>query len=188
MLLRLGLVHYQFETIHPFRDGNGRLGRLLISLLLQRGELLSRPYLYLSAYFNEHRRDYVGLLTRVRTHGEGEDWLRFFLHGIWQQAHEGVRRGKELVDLRGEYVERYQSHRSQNLLPLTQYLFENPYITAKQVERELECSHTTAYNLIDTLLEDGVLEETEGEGQRQFYVATEVFDRLDKPLDQIRGD
>lgn len=181
-LIKLGLIHYQFETIHPFRDGNGRLGRLLVSLELQREELLTEPHLYLSAYFNEYRGDYTNLLTQVRTHGAWDDWLHFFLRGIWQQAKEGVTRGEQLLELRREYVTEYQTHRSEYILPLTQQLFKNPYITAKQAEQQFEFSHTTAYSLIETLEEDGVLTEVESGGSSRLYQATEIYELLDKPL------
>lgn len=183
-LLKLGLIHYQFETIHPFRDGNGRLGRLLISLGLQRDELLTEPYLYLSAYFNEYRGDYTNLLTRVRTRGAWDDWLHFFLRGIWQQAKEGVKRGEQLLELRREYVTEYQTHRSAYILPLTQQLFKNPYITAKQAEKQFEFSHTTAYSLIETLEADGVLTEVNSDGSSRLYQATEIYELLDKPLEE----
>jgi len=183
-LIKLGLIHYQFETIHPFRDGNGRLGRLLVSLGLQREELLTEPYLYLSAYFNEYRDDYTNLLTHVRTHGAWDDWLHFFLRGIWQQAKEAVERGEQLLELRRTYVTEYQTHRSEYILPLTQQLFKNPYITAKQAEQQFGFSHTTAYSLIETLEEDGVLTAVESDGSSQLYQATDIYERLDKPLSE----
>jgi Fic family protein len=181
-LIKLGLIHYQFETIHPFRDGNGRLGRLLVSLGLQREELLTEPYLYLSAYFNEYRNDYTNLLTHVRTRGAWDDWLHFFLRGIWQQAKEAVKRGEQLLELRRKYVTEYQTHRSEYILPLTQQLFKNPYITAKQAEQQFEFSHTTAYSLIETLEDDGVLTEVESDGSSRLYQATDIYELLDQPL------
>ncbi|MFT4963002.1 MAG: Fic family protein [Halobacteriales archaeon] len=183
-LIKLGLIHYQFETIHPFRDGNGRLGRLLVSLGLQREELLTQPYLYLSAYFNEYRDDYTNLLTHVRTHGAWDDWLHFFLRGIWQQAKEAVERGEQLLELRRTYVTKYQTHRSEYILPLTQQLFKNPYITAKQAEQQFGFSHTTAYSLIETLEEDGVITAVESDSSSQLYQATDIYERLDKPLSE----
>lgn len=186
-LVKLGLIHYQFETIHPFRDGNGRLGRLLVSLELQREGVLSDPYLYLSAYFNEYRHDYTSLLTRVRAQGAWDEWLQFFIRGIWEQAREGVLRGEALLKLRREYVERYQSHRSNYILPLTQQLFKNPYITPKQAQQEFDFSHTTAYSLIETLEADGVLTEVESEGNNQLYRANEIFTRLENPVAELEG-
>ena len=97
-LMRLGLIHYQFEAIHPFLDGNGRVGRLLITLLLCAWDLLSEPLLYLSAYFDAHRQDYYDLLLRVSQHGAWEDWLTFFLRGIATQAQDSVARAGRLQE------------------------------------------------------------------------------------------
>lgn len=184
-LLKIGLAHYQFETIHPFRDGNGRLGRLLISLELQREELLPEPYLYLSAYFNEHRGDYIRLLDGVRTRGEWTHWLHFFLRGIWQQATEARERSEKLRGLRQTYTDRYQDHRSPYIVPLTHRLFENPYISAKEATEHLDCSHQTAYNLIEQLEEDGVLIEVSDGGSGALYYATEIYEALDAPVEEL---
>lgn len=181
-LIAIGLVHYQFETIHPFRDGNGRLGRLLISLQLQREQLLPEPYLYLSAYFNEHRADYIRLLDGVRHRGEWDAWLHFFLRGIWQQAREAQIRGQRLLALRQKYTDRYQDHRSPFIVPFTHRLFQNPYVTASEVAAHLECSRQTAYNLIEYLEDDGVLVEADKDGQERLFHATEVYDALDEPI------
>jgi len=182
-LIAIGLVHYQFETIHPFRDGNGRLGRLLASLQLQRESLLPEPYLYLSAYFNEHRADYVRLLDGVRHRGEWTTWLHFVLRGIWIQAREAQIRGRRLLELRQAYTDRYQDHRSPYIVPLTHRLFENPYVTPGDVTDYLECSRQTAYNLIDELEDDGVLIEADAAGQERLFHATEVYDVLDEPIE-----
>ena len=182
-LIKIGLIHYQFETIHPFRDGNGRLGRLLISLELQREGLLGEPYLYFSAYFNEYRRDYTRLLDDVRMHGEWGAWIHFFLRAIWKQAKEAKKRAIRLINLRREYTNRYQEHRSPYIVQLTHRLFENPYISAKETQEVLDCSHQTAYNLIETLRDDGVLIETEeSEGSILFY-AEEIYEILDNPVE-----
>jgi Fic family protein len=181
-LLKIGLIHYQFETIHPFRDGNGRLGRLLISLELQREELLPKPYLYLSAFFNEYRPDYTRLLSSIRRHGSFDEWLQFFLRGIWTQAEEARVRGEKLLKLQKEYTDRYQDHRSPYILPLAHQLFENPYTTPQEVKATLDCSHQTAYNLINELQTDGVLVATGSNGDGQFYYAKEVYDILDEPI------
>lgn len=183
-LIVIGLVHYQFETIHPFRDGNGRLGRLLVSLQLQREQLLPEPYLYLSAYFNEHRADYIRLLDGVRHRGEWEAWLHFFLRGIWQQAREAQIRGRRLLELRQAYTDRYQDHRSPYIVTLTHRLFENPYVTASEVTDHLECSRQTAYNLIEYLEDDGVLVEADTSGAERLFHATEVYDALDEPIEE----
>lgn len=184
-LLRIGLIHYQFETIHPFLDGNGRLGRLLISLLLQRDDLLPEPYLYLSSYFNARRSDYVDHLLSVSQHGEWETWLRFFLRGVQTQANEAHQRANHLVDLREEYQQRYQSERSGNILELVLRLFEDPYLDVNTAADWLDVEYSTANRLVGQLEDDGILEELTGRDRNRFYRASEVFEIITKPIDQL---
>jgi Fic family protein len=184
-LLRIGLVHYQFETIHPFLDGNGRLGRLLISLLLQRDGLLPEPYLYLSSYFNARRSGYVDHLLQVSQHGEWEAWLRFFLRGVQAQADEAHQRANLLVDLREEYQQRYQSERSGNILELVMRLFEDPYVDVNTAAEWIDVEYSTANRLVGRLEDDGVLEELTGKSRNRFYRATEVFEVINEPIDQL---
>jgi len=184
-LLRIGLTHYQFETIHPFLDGNGRLGRLLISLLLQRDGLLPEPYLYLSSYFNARRSDYVDHLLAVSQHGEWGEWLLFFLRGVQSQADEAHQRANLLVDLREGYQQRYQSERSENILELVMRLFEDPYLDVNTAAEWLDVEYSTANRLIGQLEDDGILEELTGKDRNRFYRASEVFQIINKPIDQL---
>jgi len=184
-LLRIGLTHYQFETIHPFLDGNGRLGRLLISLLLQRDGLLPEPYLYLSSYFNARRSDYVDHLLAVSQHGEWEEWLLFFLRGVQSQADEAHQRANLLVDLREDYQQRYQSERSENILELVMRLFEDPYLDVNTAAEWLDVEYSTANRLIGQLEDDGILEELTGKDRNRFYRASEVFQIINKPINQL---
>ncbi|MFC5135991.1 MULTISPECIES: Fic family protein [Haloferacaceae] len=184
-LLRIGLIHYQFETIHPFLDGNGRLGRLLISLLLQRDGLLPEPYLYLSSYFNARRSAYVDHLLAVSQHGEWEEWLLFFLRGVQSQAGEAHQRANLLVDLREDYQQRYQSERSENILELVMRLFEDPYLDVNTAADWLDVEYSTANRLIGQLEDDGILEELTGKDRNRFYRASEVFQIINKPIDQL---
>ncbi len=184
-LLRIGLIHYQFETIHPFLDGNGRLGRLLISLLLQRDRLLPEPYLYLSSYFNARRSAYVDHLLAVSQHGEWEEWLLFFLRGVQSQAEEAHQRANLLVNLREDYQQRYQSERSGNILELVMRLFEDPYLDVNTAADWLDVEYSTANRLIGQLEDDGILEELTGKDRNRFYRASEVFQIINKPIDQL---
>lgn len=184
-LLRIGLLHYQFETIHPFLDGNGRLGRLLISLLLQRDGLLPEPYLYLSSYFNARRSGYVDHLLSVSQHGEWEAWLRFFLRGVQAQADEAHHRANLLVDLREQYQQRYQSERSGNILELVIRLFEDPYLDVNTAVDWLDVEYSTANRLVGRLEDDGLLEELTGKNRNRFYRASEVFEIINRPIDQL---
>jgi Fic family protein len=184
-LIRIGLIHYQFETIHPFLDGNGRLGRLLISLLLQRDGLLPEPYLYLSSYFNARRSAYVDNLLSVSQRGEWEEWLLFFLRGVQSQADEAHRRANLLVDLREDYQRQYQSERSGNILELVMRLFEEPYLDVNTAADWLDVEYSTANRLVGRLDDDGILEELTGNDRNRFYRATEVFQIINSPIDQL---
>jgi len=184
-LLRIGLIHYQFETIHPFLDGNGRLGRLLISLLLQRDGLLPEPYLYLSSYFNARRSGYVDQLLAVSQRGEWEEWLLFFLRGVQSQADEAHQRANLLVDLREEYQQHYQSERSENILKLVMRLFEDPYLDVNTAANWLDVKYSTANRLVAQLEDDRILEELTGKDRNRFYRASEVFEIINKPIDQL---
>lgn len=184
-LLRIGLVHYQFETIHPFLDGNGRLGRLLISLLLQRDGLLPEPYLYLSSYFNARRSEYVDHLLAVSQRGEWEEWLLFFLRGVQSQADEAHQRANLLVDLREDYQQRYQNERSENILELAMRLFEEPYLDVNTAAEWLDVEYSTANRLIGQLEDDGILEELTGKERNRFFRANEVFEIINKPITQL---
>lgn len=181
-LIRIGLVHYQFEAIHPFKDGNGRLGRLLISLLLERERLLPEPYLYLSSYFNSRKRDYTDLLLNVSTNAEWEEWLLFFLRGVQAQADEAHRRGELLMDLRERYRERYGGERSENILSLAMQLFEQPYLDVGTAAEWIDKSYDTANRLVGRLEEDDVLRELTGKSRNRFYRAEEIFEILTKPI------
>ena len=184
-LLRIGLIHYQFETIHPFLDGNGRLGRLLISLLLQRDGLLPEPYLYLSSYFNARRSEYVDHLLAVSQCGDWEEWLLFFLHGVQSQADEAHQRANLLVNLREDYQQRYQSERSENILELVMRLFEDPYLDVNTAADWLDVEYSTANRLIGQLGNDEILEELTGKDRNRVYRASEVFQIINKPIDQL---
>lgn len=153
-----------------------------MSLRLQREALLGEPYLYLSAYFNEYGGDYPRLLNGVRTHGDRETWLHFFLRGLWRQAQEAHQRGRKLIALRREYTDRYQDHRSPYIVALTRRLFENPYINATEAQQALDCSRQTAFNLFEVLEDDDVLIAVESGGSNSLFYAKEIYEVLDKPV------
>jgi Fic family protein len=181
-LLRIGMIHYQFETIHPFLDGNGRLGRLLITLLTLREELLPGPYLYLSSYFNRRKGEYVDRMLKVSKYDEWVPWLQFFLEGVRDQADEAHMRADLIVDLREDYQQRYVDERSSNLQRLVMLLFEHPYLDAQDVQEWLDVSRDTAHRLVNRLEADGVLEELTGKQRNQFYRAQEIFEIIDLPI------
>lgn len=179
-LIDIALVHYQFETIHPYGDGNGRLGRLLITLQLFDAEYLEYPNFYLSEYFNRNKETYVDRMDAVRESGAWEDWLVFFVTGVKNQARESVERTIELRDLQKRYEQEYGGI-SYTYARLARSLFENPYFTASQAAEILDVESSTAYRAIDRLRNEGVLEEVTGKERYQEFRAKEIFEILEQP-------
>jgi Fic family protein len=184
-LIDIGLVHYQFETIHPFRDGNGRMGRLLIMLMMCDEELLPEPYLYPSSYFNRNREEYTDRLLAVSRDSAWEEWLIFFLEGISQQAQEAFSRASELLDLRDEYRDRYQDE-ANSVSQLSTEIFTTPYLTVNRASELLDMTYGGANNAVSKLESDGVLEEITGQSRNRVFRAREVFDIIQKPVDRLK--
>ena len=182
-LVHLGLIHYQFEAIHPFLDGNGRIGRLLITLLLCAWDLLPEPLLYLSAYFEAKRQTYYDLLLAVSQRGAWEEWLTFFLQGVAAQARDAVVRAKRLQDLHGQYRARFQTARAAaRLLQVVDLLFAQPVLTVRQVEVALDVNFSTAQRYVNQLEEAGLLREITGQARNRIYRADEVLAAIEEPL------
>lgn len=182
-LVQSGLLHYQFETLHPFLDGNGRLGRLVIVLhLVMRGRLLS-PLLYISPYFERHREVYYERLQMVRTSGDLDSWLGFFLAGIEVQANDAVARAEAIVDLREEYRERVLARTRSQAISLVDILFAHPILTARLVEANLDVRRPTALRMLSQLVDAGILTEmaSGSRGQRRF-IAHELMRTLDDEM------
>ncbi len=181
-LIRLGLIHYQFEAIHPFPDGNGRLGRLLISMLLCAWNILPQPLLYLSAFFEANRRDYYAHLRGVTEKGNWNAWLIFFLSGVSSQALDAAARVKRINDLRENYRQRFQQGRSAaRLLQVVDLLFARPLISVRTVEMELGLPYPTAERYIDELVKQGILVGT-GKARNRVFKADEILQVIESPL------
>lgn len=179
-LIQCAMMHVQFETIHPFLDGNGRVGRLLVTFFLLERNRLSQPLLYLSAFIDAHKGDYYDLLQRVRTQGEWVPWIRFFLQGVTEIATEAGQQAKELHKLREQY--RAQLRDKPNALGLLDDLFTNPYMTIGRAAKVLGKTHPTAKAAISVLEESGILKEISGRQWGRFYVCPPVLDALEKPF------
>lgn len=180
-LIRLGLIHYQFEAIHPFLDGNGRVGRLLIALLLTTWQLLPQPLLYLSAYFESNRQTYYELLLAVSQRAAWEEWLLYFLEGVRQQSEDAVKRISRLRSLRSQYYARVQIGRaSARLLRVVDLLFARLVITTRQVETELGINFASAQRLVDQLMQAGLLREITGGRRNRVYRADEILAVLER--------
>jgi Fic family protein len=179
LLVRCALLHYQFETIHPFLDGNGRLGRLFVVLhLLDKGRLPA-PLLYLSSYFEERKSEYYDRLQLIRERGEVAEWLRFFLHGVALQAADAVDRAEELADLRERYRSRLRGNRSR-AAEVVDLLFERPIMTVRYVQQALKVSQPGATNLLRLLTQHGIVRKVGvGAGVRHRWFADEILDVLD---------
>jgi Fic family protein len=178
-LVQAAVIHYQFEAIHPFGDGNGRVGRLLIPLFLRSHGLLPQPLLYLSAYFERSRSDYYDNLMRVSTHGDWDNWIRYFLHGVLTQAQEATDMADRLLALHSQYREELQAkHVTANALALIDALFENPLVYTRRVESLLGVSAPTARATIKTLEEHGILRAITARNWRRIYQADAIYDLL----------
>jgi Fic family protein len=179
-LIQCAMMHVQFETIHPFLDGNGRVGRLLVTFFLLERSRLSQPLLYLSAFIDAHKNDYYDLLQRVRTHGDWIPWIRFFLQGVTETATAAGEQARELHRLREQY--RAQLRGKPNALVLIDNLFINPYMTIGRAAKILGKTHPTAKATISAMEEGKILREMTGRQWRRFYVCQPVLDALDKPF------
>jgi Fic family protein len=179
-LVHLALVHYQFEAIHPFMDGNGRMGRLLLTLLLCERGYLPQPLLYLSAYFDHHRAAYMDHLLAVSRQGAWIEWLRFFLQGVAQQSEDAVTRSERLLALWQDYRQRLQAARaSASLLGIIDDLFSWPVMTLGRARNVLSMTSRAAQMNIEKLQDVGILREVTGQSRNRVYVAQEIIQAVE---------
>ena len=171
-LIKIATTHYQFETIHPFLDGNGRCGRLLIVLQLIEAQLLNKPALYASTFFEKNKVSYYNALTRVRTANDLEQWIVFFLIGIVETAQHGLKTFKAMIALRQEYDTKILmlGSRAKNAQKLLQRMYATPIVNARTVEKELDISFSSANRLLKSLTALGVLKETTGHSRNRLFV------------------
>lgn len=176
LLVQCALLHYQFETIHPFLDGNGRVGRLLIVFFLVQQGRLPAPLLYISAYLEEHRREYYDRLQAVRERGELQEWIQFFLTAVSAQAEDAVNRAEQLVDLRERYRAALAGSRSR-ATEVVELMIENPILSSLVLQRRLNVTNQGALNLIRQLERRGWIRRLGkfGRGGRTHWLAEEVF-------------
>jgi len=181
LLVRLAMIHYQFEAIHPFEDGNGRVGRLLVSLLLDSERALPHPVLYLSAYFEKHRTEYYEHLMRVGQRGAWSAWIEFFLRGVADQSIDAVERAQQLVALRERWADACQTARTSALLVrLVDALFHNPIVNVARAGKLLNVRAQSAQNSIDQLIERGILREITGKRRNRVYAAPGILGILEQ--------
>lgn len=179
-LIQGAVMHEQFEAIHPFLDGNGRVGRLLITLVLIERGRLTQPLLYLSAFIEARRKEYYDLLQRVRTHGDWGTWVRWFLRGIKVTARDAAGRAARLMALREQY--RAKLANKAMATRLLDCLFVHPHASAARTGQLLECSAPTALKAIAELEQRKIVRESTGRQRNRVYVAREILEILQEPI------
>ena len=183
-LIQCALMHYQFEAIHPFLDGNGRIGRLLITLFLYERQHLTYPMLYLSAFFEKYRSEYYDRLLVVSQKGDWEEWIKFFLRAVVAQSQDAIKNSHAILNLLEVYKKRIQQKRlSGYALKLLDEIFKNPYISIPRAAQKLRTSYHTAKAAVKKLIEAEILFEITDKLRGKVYCAKELLDLLE---DKIR--
>jgi len=180
-LIQVALLHYQFEAIHPFLDGNGRIGRLLITLFLVERGILPTPLLYLSAYFEAGRQEYYGGLRGVSARGDWLTWLQYFLTGVARQADDALNRAERINTLLASWRNAVSGATSKTPLQLVDLLAANPYLTIKGAAKRLEVAFTTAQRAVAKLEREGILTEVSQAKRDRVYCAKTLLDILEEP-------
>jgi Fic family protein len=179
VLARAAMIHYQFEALHPFLDGNGRVGRLLMALLFTEWNILPQPLLNLSVYFERYRQEYYDHLLAVSQRGSWDAWLRFFLRGVSTQARDSLVRMQRLEAIRTKYEHLAKADRnSARMGAVLDFLFTRPILSTKQLAGSLDMPFKTARQYIEKLAKAGILREVTGNARNQIYRADEVFGAL----------
>jgi Fic family protein len=176
-LLKVAIIHYQFETIHPFLDGNGRIGRLLIPLYLIEKGLIKEPVLYISDFLEKNRSLYYDNLTRVREKNDIKQWLKFMLIGIIETAEKGVNTFDKILKLKNKTEQKVSTlgRKTANALKLVNHLYQNPFTNYQKVMEITGVSHVSAYSLIEQFERLGILIETTGDQRGKSYVFNEYL-------------
>jgi Fic family protein len=187
VLVKAGLIHVQFETIHPFLDGNGRIGRLLIILLLVDGGLLDMPTLYLSLYLKQNRQLYYTLLQAVREEGKWKEWLEFFLEGVCHSAKQAVQAALDINRLFDQHAQKISTlGRARFSCEIVlEYLKKLPQVTVPLLVKELEMTAPTARSTLHHLVALGILEEISGKKRDRIYVYRKYLRLLEKGAEPL---
>ena len=187
LLIRVGLVHAQFETIHPFRDGNGRLGRLLITLMLCDQKALIRPVLYLSYFFKLYRQEYYEHLQYVRDQGDWESWLTFFLTGVFLVSQQATHTAQRILTMRENHrqiITDQLGRTAANGHRVLEHLYQKPFISVAEVQGLLESTYPVANNVVTKLIEHGILQEITGRKRNRRFEYTDYVNLfIDKPIE-----
>ncbi len=179
-LLTVGLAHQQFEAIHPFLDGNGRVGRLLIILYLIEKEILPSPILYLSAFFEATRQEYYDRLLAVTKSGKWNEWLQYFLNGVARLSDDAMKRIHRLLNLNQQWKDQFPNQSDANAIQLIDQLLANPFVTAKSFSKKTGVAFTTAQRAIDKLVDEKILTQTTDAKRNKLYCAKEILAIVDE--------
>ena len=182
-LIQAALIHYQFETTHPFLDGNGRVGRLLITLFLMEKGILSRPALYISYFLKMNRIEYYDRMTQVRKTGDYEQWVMFFLQALSDSAGDAIQTIDALTALHNQSVARlgaFSKRQQTNLLKLFAYIETNPIIDIQKTATALGLSYNTVSKMVTILMDEGILRQTDKAGKAKIYSYADYLDILRK--------
>jgi Fic family protein len=186
-LIHIALCHYQFETIHPFIDGNGRVGRLLIAVLLIKQEILPAPLLYLSAFFEATRDEYYRQLFNVSSKGSWNDWLIYFLNGVAVQSEDALSRAERMNELLQRWELQVASKASTVAVDIVRHFAVNPYLTINKIAEELDIAYSTAERGVRKLLGKNIISQVDGNKRDKVYCATEILSILEEPA-KIHAD
>lgn len=180
VLIRTGLIHYQFETIHPFLDGNGRIGRLLITLFLIEKKVLSTPALYISYFMKKNRIEYYDRMNEVRLKGNYEQWIKFFLEAVYESAKDAVETIDKLTSLHDNYCLKIKGlgRRAKNAMRVFEYLESNPIIEIQKTARELDIAFNTMSSIVKDMISIGVLEQTSTQSRNRTFAYKEYLEIL----------
>lgn len=180
-LVQVALIHYQFEAIHPFLDGNGRVGRLLITLFLIERNVLPTPLLYLSAFFEATRRDYYDMLTGIHEHCRWEDWLEYFFNGVARQSEDALSRAERINRKLSEWSKSIADASSKTPSSVLDMIAANPFITVKNAAKKLNVAFTTAQRAIDKLEKLKILKKESDAKRDRVYCAKDILNILEEP-------
>lgn len=183
-LVRIGLAHAQFETIHPFLDGNGRMGRLLITFYLCYKGILKRPLLYISHYFKKNRDEYYKRLQAIRDAGQWEEWLKFFLNGLYEVAQEATEKTRAIVQMREDHREllmkRLSGTKSTRAISILEKLYSFPFTSVNEVARQQGLNYTSANSIISDLTTLNLLQESSGQKRNRTFVYAPYWELLNR--------
>ena len=178
VLFKTAILHYQFETIHPFRDGNGRIGRLLIILFLCKRKKIVKPLIYISEFFEKNKKEYMARLQQVREKGRLKEWIKFFLQALKEQAQKSITKIEKLTKYKTSIEKKIRKKKSLRTLTAIDYIFENPYLKITDIQKNLKVGYPTAKLIVNNLLQEKILVKQDTKKRNKKYLAKKVLEIL----------